>query len=146
MFSFILTFLPWSSLFHSLYKYWTALLFHLTTSLFWFGFTCVCVSMCVSAFHSGIYSFLLSSLIIFIMILIFLSCMSSKFLWGTLLWEYCFLKKTYCYIIHFFIIVMKPKHLELGCFVVSLGMRSLLTGVFNLCFLHPNLSWFRPPE
>lgn len=63
----------------------------------------------------------------------FLSCMSSKFLWGTLLWEYCFLKKTYCYIVHFFIIVMKPKHLELCCFVVSLGMRSYICSV-NLGF------------
>lgn len=34
----------------------------------------------------------------------FLSCMSSKFLWGTLLWEYCFLKKTYCYIILFLLL------------------------------------------
>lgn len=71
MFSFILNFFPRSSFFHSLFKLWIALLFHLTTSLFWFGFTCVCVSMRVSAFHSGIYSFLLSSLIIFIMILNF---------------------------------------------------------------------------
>lgn len=29
----------------------------------------------------------------------------------------------------FFIIVMKPKHLELGCFIVSLGMRSYICSV-----------------
>lgn len=51
-----------------------------------------------------------------------------------------FLEKDLLLYYSFFIIVMKPKHLELGCFVVSLGMRSLLTGVLNLCFLYPNLS------
>lgn len=104
MFSFILTFLPRFSLLHSLFNYWITLLFHLTTSLFWFGFAYACVSMCVSAFHSDIYSFLLSSLIIFIIILIFcLICYLNFF--GEYYYEnIVFLKESYCYI-YFFLLL-----------------------------------------
>ena len=150
IFSFILTFLPRFSLLHFTFPFqilnWFIISFNYSIVLVWF-WICLCEYVCVC--FSFWYLFIPFEFSDHIYYFKFLSCMSSKFLWGTLLWECCFLKKTYYYIIHFFITVVKPKHLELGRFIVSLGMGSYIYAVlsgFWLCVQYPNLSWFRPPE